>query len=445
MSWTAEQVMALAPDASSAKSGKGLSAPRQWLTLGASETCAWGTLQGSGKDPYQTSIDFSGPAFKCTCPSRKFPCKHGLGLFLIVAQRREELTEKRAPPWTTEWMAKRLEKEGKKTAQTAEPPKPQDPEAEKRAAMAAEKRAASRESRVATGLDELGIWLGDLVRNGFAALPGKSSSFWQTPAARLVDAQAPGLAGRVSALDGITAMGENWPSRLLREAALLHLAQQGWSRLASLPEPTQADLRSVVGFTTSQEEVLAQAGVRDLWQVMAQHVEADERLKTHRTWLYGAETKRFALNLSFSAGPNQPLDITLAPGSSFAGELVFFPGAWPVRALVKHRDKGADPASFLWPHANIAEAMAMAVNALTANPWCGRIPFALAAVTPIQRVSGWIARDETGNSLPLKIPEAEGWKLAALAGGHRISLAGEWDGEQLRPLSVQAEGRFLRL
>ena len=75
--------------------------PRKWKTLGADEACAWGTIQGSGKDPYQACIDFSGPAFKCTCPSRKFPCKHGLGLFLIVAQQAAALTEKKPPAWTT--------------------------------------------------------------------------------------------------------------------------------------------------------------------------------------------------------------------------------------------------------------------------------------------------------------------------------------------------------
>src|SRR3954468_8235398 len=99
MQWTPEQVLALAPDASSAKSGKDLSTPRKWLTLGVNDTCAWGSIQGSGKNPYQTSIDFTGPAFKCTCPSRKFPCKHGLGLFLILAQQPGAVTEKEPPQW----------------------------------------------------------------------------------------------------------------------------------------------------------------------------------------------------------------------------------------------------------------------------------------------------------------------------------------------------------
>src|SRR5260370_35943226 len=137
MPWTPEQVLALAPDAPSAKSGKDLSVPRKWKTLGADEACAWGTIQGSGKVPYQACIDFSGPAFKCTCPSRKFPCKHGLGLFLILAQQAAAMTEKKPAAWTVEWLAKRVEKEEKKAAKAAAPETPADPEAATNAAAAA--------------------------------------------------------------------------------------------------------------------------------------------------------------------------------------------------------------------------------------------------------------------------------------------------------------------
>src|SRR5688572_16402472 len=162
MPWTVEQVLALAPDASSAKSGKDLGVARKWKTLGANDACAWGTIQGSGAKPYQTSIDFTGPAFKCTCPSRKFPCKHGLGLFLILAQQPTAITEKLPPAWTTEWLAKRSEKEEKKAAKnTTEAPA--DPEATAKAAAAAERRAEARDAKVTAGLKDLEIWLNDLV------------------------------------------------------------------------------------------------------------------------------------------------------------------------------------------------------------------------------------------------------------------------------------------
>lgn len=445
MAWTSEQVLALAPDPSSAKSGKDLSAPRKWKTLGANDACAWGTIQGSGKDPYQTSIDLSGPAFKCSCPSRKFPCKHGLGLFLVLAQQPAAMTEKTPPPWTTEWLAKRLEKEEKKIAKAAAPETPPDPEAAAKAAAAAEKRAVSREAKVASGLDELAVWLDDLVRSGFTALPGKPSSFWENPAARLVDAQAPGLARRVSRLDGITTIGERWPATLLREAALLHLAREGWSRIATLPEPTQADLRATTGFTTSQQDVLAQPGVRDRWIVVGQRVEEEERLRTQRTWLFGANTKRPALCLSFSAGPNQPLDVSLVPGTTVDAELVFFPSAWPLRALVKQRHGSSETVAPSLPQRTIAEAIAFAAAAVAANPWLERVPFGFTAVTPLPRAHGWVIRDAASQALPLDVSEPKAWILYSLSGAKPVSLAGEWDGEEFTPLSVWVEGRFLRV
>lgn len=409
------------------------------------EACVWGTIQGSGKDPYQTSIDLAGPAFKCTCPSRKFPCKHGLGLFLIVAQQPEAFTEKQPPAWTTEWLAKRVEKEEKKAAKAAAPEAPPDPEAQRRAAAAAEKRSASREARVAAGLDDLGVWLNDLVRTGFAALPGKPSAFWETPAARLVDAQVPGMARRVQALDGITTTGDRWPARLLRETAMLHLAREGWSRLTALPASTQADLRAVIGFNISQDEILAQPGIQDHWLVLGQCIEQEDRLRTQRTWLLGTQSRQFALCLSFSAAPNQALDISLAPGTTVDAELVFYPGTRPLRALVKQRHGTIERPILSLPHANVAAAAAFAAECFTDNPWQERIPLALSGVIPMPRAHGWMVRDDAGHGLPLEISEAKAWTLAALSGGRPISLAGEWNRDAFRPLSVWSEGRFLRL
>lgn len=445
MPWTTEQVLALAPDASSAKSGQALAVPRKWVVLGAEQNCAWGTIQGSGKAPYQTCIDFSGPAFKCTCPSRKFPCKHGLGLLLMVAQQADVMVETQPPAWVVEWIAKRTEKEERKAAKATESDKPADPEAIANATRAADKRLASREARVTCGLDELGVWLDDLVRSGFAVLPGKPSSFWAAPAARLVDAQAPGLARRLRMLDGITATGEGWPERLLQEVSLLHLAREAWARMTSLPEGVRADLRTAIGFTTNQEEVLAQPGLRDCWTVVGRRVDEQERLRTQRTWLFGANTRRAALCLSFSAGPNQPLDASLVPGTRADAELAFFPSSWPLRAIVKKRYGSLQPVMPVLPHKTIAEANAFAAEAITANPWVDRVPFAFPAVTPLRRTRGWVIRDAAGHALALNISEDKAWMLCSLSGGQPISLAGEWDGLIFTPLSVWVEGRFLCL
>lgn len=87
--WTADQVLALAPDTASRKAGSKLGAVGPWSEAGSSdEGTVWGLCKGSGSKPYQTVVDIadaSGPAYKCSCPSRKFPCKHALGLLLLWA------------------------------------------------------------------------------------------------------------------------------------------------------------------------------------------------------------------------------------------------------------------------------------------------------------------------------------------------------------------------
>ena len=178
---------------------------------------------------------------------------------------------------------------------------------------------------------------------------------------------------------------------------------------------------------------------------MAQRIEEDDRLRTQRTWLFGVNTKRPALCLSFSAGANQPLDMSLMPGTTVDAELAFFPSAWPLRALVKHRHGTVESPAHRWPHRTVAEANAFAAEALTMNPWIERLAFAFEAVTPVRRSHGWVVRDEAGHALALDIAAAKAWVLCSLSGGKPVSLAGEWDGETLAPLSVWAEGRFLRL
>ena len=78
--WSTEQVTALAPDKQVASAGLKLASPATWSDAGVHEALVWGSAAGSGKRPYRVCVDLSGPAFKCSCPSRKFPCKHAVGL-----------------------------------------------------------------------------------------------------------------------------------------------------------------------------------------------------------------------------------------------------------------------------------------------------------------------------------------------------------------------------
>src|SRR5262249_53493667 len=130
------------------------------------------------------------------------------------------------------------------------------------------KRAGQREARVAAGLDFLETWLCDIVRGGLAALPSRPYQFWDGVAARLVDAQAGGVAGRVRAPAAIPASGDGWQERLLEQLGLLYLLIEGFRRLDALPPATQADIRAAIGWNVNQDELIAAgAGVRDRWFV----------------------------------------------------------------------------------------------------------------------------------------------------------------------------------
>ena len=80
-------------------------------------------------------------------------------------------------------------------------------------------------------------------------------------ASRLVDAQAPGLARRVSSLSGLAVSGEHWQSRLLAAMARCQLLIDAYRRIDTLPLGLAAEVRTQIGWTQPQESLLAREGV----------------------------------------------------------------------------------------------------------------------------------------------------------------------------------------
>jgi hypothetical protein len=432
VAWTTERILALAPDAASGKAGQGLANPRKWVLLGQNARVLWGECQGSGASPYQTQIDLSEPAFKCSCPSRKFPCKHGLGLFLMLGPK-VPAAEGTPPEWVTRWIAGRDEKQAVKKEKVEKPAEIVDP-------VAQAKRAADRMAKVAAGLEDLGRWMRDLVRNGFAAISA-DPKFFEQAAARLVDAQAPGAARLVREIGALHQAGEGWPARMLRRVARLYLLAEAFGRIADLPAGTQADVRTAVGLPAREEDVLAGEAVRDRWTVVGQKVEEEERLRTQRTWLVGETTGRTALVLEF-AFMGQPLKSTLAAGTRFEAEVAFYPSAHPMRAAIKQRLSETVITNAAGGHAGIRSALEAYGAVAAAQPWLERVGMGLQNVVVVWQEEQWHLRDEAGRGMALAQGFAQGWELLAISGGRPAGIFGEFDGRAFMPLSVWCEGVF---
>ena len=458
--WTAETVLALAPDPASAKAGRELATRRKWTALGKSveaesTPALWGACQGSGKDPYLTRVDMSEPAFKCSCPSRKFPCKHALGLFLLHVQSPGDFTAGHPPEWVAEWLesrSSRATKRAEREARAAEPPGDENDPAgaaqREKSAKQAAARAAERERRVAAGVAELGLWLRDLVRQGLSAAASRPASSWETMAARLVDAQAPGAARLVRQMATIPASGDGWPDRLLDRMARLHLLLEGFGRIDALPPDLAADVRGQLGWTIPQEALLELDGVRDEWAIVGRRVTEEDRLRVQRTWLWGRATRRGALLLHFAPvgatrSETKPVDATFVPGTAFDGTLAFFPGTVPLRAIVKER-AGVVPWTSDHGYASIAEAITAVGDADSRMPWIESHPVLLREAIPTT-TTPWRVRDGSGQWLPLSHRFRDRFHLLAVSGGSAVPLFGEWDGESLMPLTVWGESGAVQL
>lgn len=422
---TTEQITALAPDPASAKAGRGLMNPGKWPTLGASEDALWGECQGSGKDPYQVSVDLAAIAAKCTCPSRKFPCKHGLALLYLAAEKPASLTTGEPPGWTAEWLASRREKAEKKAAIAAAPPeekKAPDPEA-------AAKRAAKRLARMQEGGAELGRWVADQVRSGIAVLPQQSASTFRTVSARMVDAQTPGLAVEITRLERQLRTGPDWPRRTLGQLGRMHSLAEGLGRYEELPAPLQGDLRASLGWAMDREELIAsQAPVVDTWCVLGQSFTERERLWERRTWLVGRRSTSTALILDFSHG-SRNFPLPLLPGTEVETAVIFYPSAAPLRAILLEPPQRAERSQQPFPAStSIRTALERVTDALAANPWLHQAPLALAEVTPYRTAAEtWALRDAEGTPLPLQMAEPDAWSLLANSGGRPLRVFGIWE------------------
>lgn len=431
MQLSVDEVLRLSPDEASAKAAKGLVVPDKWASLEFNDDAVWGECKGSGAKPYQVQVDLAEPAFRCSCPSRKFPCKHGLALLLLKAQHPNNFSLANLPAWVSDWLASRKQRADKQvqkqTGAVTKPAVAADPQASAR-------REAQRQRRMQAGLDDLDRWLADRVRQGLVQLPAHPD-IWSEMATRMIDAQLPGMAFRLRRIGTWIGKDETWPARVLGSLGQLHVLIDACRRMDTLPEATQADIHTALGVVLDREAVLASGErVIDDWLVLGQHIDEDSRLWARRVWLQGAQSGRRALLLDYAHGTRY-FEQMYVPASSLRMTLVFFPGNAPLRALSLD-DRSSSPAHASPPSVSLDDALDTTSRQLAANPWQWPQPLLLGDGVPGQDASGWSAQTAARRRLKLNLRDDDGWRLMAESGGAPLTLFGEWDGETLRPLSA---------
>ena len=319
--------------------------------------------------------------------------------------------------------------------------KKEDKQREQAASPAAEPTAAALKSaqqrwaKMATGAAELQPWLMDQLARGLGSLGPHSRADWETMAARLVDAKAPGLGQRLLNAAAGLRQGADWPEKTLRQLGLLQLACEAVTRRDALGEAAQTDLRIMLGWPLDKEAVLAQSpGVADIWQIIGViQEERDNNVQERRVWLQGQQTGLRALLLEHSFG-GRGFEQSWLGLSSHAATLAFYPSAAPLRALVISSG-GAEAASAAPLESSPGQEWRAIAQRVADNPWIPLHPLRCHQATPCREADGFRLH-WGGQSLPLTLGESDSWALLALSGGQPLSLMGEWNGEALRPLTA---------
>ena len=424
---TADNVLALAPDAASVSAARKLTAA--WLGTGVHGSSLWGQCKGSGATPYQTIVDLSGPAYRCSCPSRKFPCKHALSLLLLWSQGTVAASDAPAD-FAAEWLAGRA-------ARAAKPAEP---------ATRGTKQSTldQRRARVTTGLDDLDVWLGDQIRTGLAQADHSAAAL-EAVAARMVDSQAPGVAAALRQLPRRTLGVEQWPAILLSEYARLHLLIGAHRRLDDLPPALAAGVRAHIGYPAKAEGVRGgEPAIRDRWMVLGVRITEEERVFTRRTLLLGRDTQRWAHILDHSFGSASFAGELPIPGTMVEADLHYYSGAMPLRAVWGVRHGEPEPfTTIVSESASIAGQLDAHARALGADPWLRGWPMLLADVVPSPGTAGWYLAEPDGTAVPIAATAEVPWQLIGLSGGHPLTVIGEWTAAGLVPVSALVAGELV--
>lgn len=174
-----------APNADAVKNGRGLVLKGKFteLHVDAEGTILFGQCQGSGKEPYRCSCDFvraDQPTYRCSCPSRQFPCKHCVGLMLAYVLKRGLFSTAEVPADVAEKREKLTARTEKKKEEEAKP------KSVNKAALAKKIQAQL------DGLDLLEKLTFDVTRIGIGNMNAKIAGEMEEKARQLGNAYLPG-------------------------------------------------------------------------------------------------------------------------------------------------------------------------------------------------------------------------------------------------------------
>lgn len=465
-------ITALAPDQQVASAGRKLAAPANWSNLGTDGRALWGECKGSAV--YKVKADLSDFVTNCSCPSRKFPCKHGVGLLLLCAGPNGMPASAAPPEWVTEWLAKRDKKAAQQAAgdsAVADQGGAGGQAAPKPRRRVSPKAADNRREEMLAGIAQFEQWLDDLVDQGLANSSNLRADVIER-ARRLVDAKAGGLAGQVQAIANEISSATWTMAHTVTALGQCAMIADAFTRLDELSEELRHDIAAMTGIPTSEADVLETGEhVTDAWRVVATGQGTAGSVTEHRTWLRGVESGRDALILQFAPRRTAPKH-KFAMGMVYRGEVAFYPGADGARvtpvanleivgqwmpggvACMGQEDvfeklgsaSQAASDTIRFDGGTLDHMLDTWASILSRQPLRSRMGYVLSDVTPVDANAGTstiVLRTREGRRIAATC--AAPLVLSCISGGWPLTVCGEWNGRHFEICGAFGSGRLVNL
>jgi hypothetical protein len=294
------------------------------------------------------------------------------------------------------------------------------------------------------GAQELERWLLDLLRQGLVVLDQEGEDFWEEIAGRMVNAKLGDLGRRIRSLKQAPEQEARWEEKVLKEISYLYLITRGLLQLNKQKEEQQCELLRICGVRIDKKALLQSKGTTDTWLIISQEFGKDEQLHYRRIWLYGENSHELALLLDFSWGSaNFFPEYTF--GGLYKGEIIYYPGATPQRALFKEPVPFKGTFKGKGGFKTLRQLALFFAKALQQNPWLKTYPCLLNQIRVVRENHTFLIMDPSQQGVPLTQRPDGYWKLLALTADQPLSIFGLWNGEHFQPKSVFAQNRLIEI
>lgn len=283
------------------------------------------------------------------------------------------------------------------------------------------------------GNKELNLWLKDALHQGLVNLKGQPDHFWDDFAAFMVDCKLSGISKKIKKIKHLL-LSEAGLSPVFEELAFLIFFSQRLAKIEGVSELELFDLLQFGGMTIRKKDLHEIKGHNDHWMVVGLTEGFEENLNFRRTWIFSENARTFALLLDFSWG-GQPFEQNYELGEKFNGEIVFYPGQNPFRAVVKERTASISPFLMEGGIQDFKVLKREFANLVAKSPLQRSFPFFLVGVKTVIVGEDVLLADTSGSCIQIN-SYSDPWKIVGQYCLNPLSLIGEWDGKTFRILSI---------